>query len=125
MTEKFEAYALVELFGHQRMAGKVSEQTIGGGAFIRIDVPETKTQPGFSRLLNPSAIYAINPITLEAMTELAENLDKAPIQAWDIRETVAKAKKALEAPAGGSPEEEDEWQAMNDLRTDRDDDLPM
>lgn len=94
-STKFEAYALVELFGHQRIAGKVTEQTIGNAAFLRIDVPETASQPGFSRLLNPSAIYAINPITLEAMEELARNLDKAPLQAWDIRETVAKAKAAL------------------------------
>jgi hypothetical protein len=94
-NQKFEAYALIELFGHQRMAGKVSEQTIGNSAFIRIDVPETKTQPAFSRLLNPSAIYAINPITLEAMEEMARNLDKAPLQAWDIRQTVAKAKAEL------------------------------
>lgn len=94
-NQKFEAFALVELFGHQRMAGKVTEQTIGNSAFIRIDVPETKSQPAFSRLLNPSAIYAINPITEEAMTELADNLEKAPIQPWDIRQTVAKAKAEL------------------------------
>lgn len=96
--QTFESFALVELFGHNRMAGKVTEQSIGGATFIRVDVPETPTQPGFSRMLNPSAIYAINPITEEAMNELARNLDKAPIQAWDIRETVQKAKLALEQP---------------------------
>lgn len=143
MTEKFEAYALVELFGHQRMAGKVTEQAIGGASFIRIDVPETSRQPGFSRILNPSSIYAINPITLEAMVEVAENLNTAPIQEWDIRKTVAKAKAALEAPKEElsdeelyrmreaereldfeEEEEEDTWQGMNDIRPD-DDDLPL
>lgn len=105
---KFEAYALVELFGHQRMAGKVTEQTIGNSAFIRVDVPETTSQPAFTRLLNPSAIYAINPITQEAMEELARNLDKAPLQAWEIREVVAKAKKALEMPLE-KEDEQPEW----------------
>lgn len=143
MTEKFEAYALVELFGHQRMAGKVTEQAIGGASFIRIDVPETSRQPGFSRILNPSSIYAINPITLEAMVEVAENLNTAPIQEWDIRETVRKAKAALEAPKEEltdedlyhmreaereldfeEEEEEDTWQGMNDIRPD-DNDLPL
>lgn len=125
MTEKFEAYALVELFGHQRMAGKVTEQSIGGASFIRIDVPETSKQPGFTRILNPSSIYAINPITLEAMTGMAENLNKAPIQAYDIREVVAKMKKQLEAP----PQEEEEPEDWTGLRHDEDfedeDDLPM
>lgn len=118
MTEKFEAYALVELFGHQRMAGKVTEQSIGGASFIRIDVPETSRQPGFSRILNPSSIYAINPITLEAMTEMAASLDKAPLQAWDIRETVAKAKAALEAP--NSEFSEEDIQRMREAEKDLD-----
>lgn len=38
--EKFESWGLLELFGHQRLAGKLSEQTIGGVHFIRIDVPD-------------------------------------------------------------------------------------
>lgn len=94
-NQKFEAFALVELFGHQRMAGKVTEQTIGGGSFVRVDVPETHRQPAFTRLLNPSAIYAINPITEEVMMAMARNLQKSPIQEWDIKEVVEKHQKLL------------------------------
>lgn len=111
-TEKFEAFALVELFGHNRLSGKVTEQTIGGASFIRVDVPETNSQPAFSRLLNPSAIYAINPITEETMIEMARNLDKAPLASWDVRETVRKAKAALEAPS--QPERELEFEEEED-----------
>lgn len=39
MSEKFEQFAVVELFGHQIIAGKVSEQVIGGQGFVRVDVP--------------------------------------------------------------------------------------
>lgn len=84
-TEKLEVTAVVELFGHQRMAGTVTEQTIGGGSFIRIDVPETDQQPAFSRLVNPSAIYAINPVTPEVMMEMAKKIQNKPIESWDIR----------------------------------------
>jgi hypothetical protein len=94
-NQKFEAFALVELFGHQRMAGKVTEQTIGGGSFVRVDVPETDRQPAFTRLLNPSAIYAINPITEKVMMAMARNLQKSPIQEWDIKEVVEKHRKLL------------------------------
>ena len=82
---KFELSAIVELFGHSRMAGKVTEQTIGSASFIRIDVPETKQQPAFTRLVNPSAIYAINPVTEEVMFTMAEEMSNKPIDAWDIR----------------------------------------
>lgn len=90
MEQKFELSAIIELFGHQRMAGKVTEQTIGGASFVRIDVPESKTQPSFSRMLNPSAIYAINPVTEEVMIEMVDRLEKKPIESWDIREMQKK-----------------------------------
>lgn len=85
METKFEVFAIVELFGHQKLAGKVAEQSIGAATFIRVDVPETKTQPAFTRLVNPSAIYAINPTTEEVVKARAEQLQSAPIDAWDIR----------------------------------------
>jgi hypothetical protein len=81
----FELYAIVELFGHQKVAGKVSEQAIGSSTFVRIDVPETQSAPPFTRFVNPSAVYAINPVTEEVMLARAENIQAQPIDAWDIR----------------------------------------
>jgi hypothetical protein len=37
--ETFEGWAFLELMGHRRLAGKVSEATIAGVGFIRLDVP--------------------------------------------------------------------------------------
>ena len=99
----------MELFGHSRMAGKVTEKTIAAATFIQIDVPETAKQPAYSRLLNPSAIYAINPITEEAARELAGTINSVPVQSWDIREVVAKAKASLEAPKQPASSEEDDF----------------
>jgi len=90
MEQKFELYAVVELFGHQRISGRVSEQSIGVATFIRIDVPETTQQPKFTRIVNPSAIYAINPVTEEVMLSMAEMITAKPIDAWDIREMQSK-----------------------------------
>ena len=39
VMETFEEWAVLELMGHRRLAGKVTEATIGGGAFLRIDIP--------------------------------------------------------------------------------------
>ena len=85
MEQKFELFAVVELFGHQRISGKVSEQSIGVATFIRIDVPETIQQPKFTRIVNPSAIYAINPVTEEVMLQMAEMVTAKPIDSWDIQ----------------------------------------
>lgn len=105
---KLQLCALVELFGHQRIAGIVTEQTVGSSTFVRISVPETKTQPAFDRLVNPSAIYAINPVTQEVMNHMAESINQKPIEAWDVREMTRKL-MLLRAENTGeeSPYEED------------------
>ena len=38
-SEKFASWAILELMGHRRLGGYVSETTLAGGAFLRIDVP--------------------------------------------------------------------------------------
>ena len=40
MDSVFEIYALVELMGHNKICGKVTEQRFGNQSMIRIDVPE-------------------------------------------------------------------------------------
>ena len=102
--EKFELFALVELFGHSRIAGQVTEHAMGSSTFIRIDVPETKTQPKFTRFVNPSAVYAINPVTEEVMKEMAERIEQKPIDSWDIREM---EKKLIALGKGNNQDDED------------------
>lgn len=104
-TEKLELFAIIELFGHQKMAGKVTEQSIGPATFVRVDVPETTTQPSFTRLLNPSAIYAINPCTKEVMEHMAGNFAAKPIEAWDIKKM---NEKLLALPQKTKEEQEHE-----------------
>lgn len=95
MEQKFKTWALVELFGHTRIAGEVTEQTIAGGAMVRIDVPETEKSPAFTRIVNVQAIYAINPITEDMAKSIAEQISVKPLNAWDIRDYVDKNRKSL------------------------------
>lgn len=90
MENKFELTGIVELFGHQRIAGTISEHSIGSSTFIRIDVPETRSQPKFTRFVNPSAVYAINPTDKETMQYMVEQIAAKPIDSWDIREMQSK-----------------------------------
>lgn len=83
--EPLELHALVELFGHQKIAGTVTEHSFGPSTFLRIDVPETNSQPAFTRLVNPSAIYAINPVTKDVMLHLVKSIQAKPIESWDIQ----------------------------------------
>lgn len=94
-AEKFESWAIIELFGHNQIAGKCSEQNIAGANMLRVDVPETEKNPEFTRFLNHSAIYAINPVTEDVAKHWAKRLNTAPVTVWDVKEFMQKNKLAL------------------------------
>jgi len=83
--EKFEQWCVIELFGHNRIAGLVSDAQIGGATFIRVDVPQVKDDvKGFTRFFGPAAIYGINPVSEQIAREMAKRIDSRPIVAWEI-----------------------------------------
>lgn len=83
---KFECWALVELFGHQRIAGRVSEQAIGGCNFVRVDVPAVNGEPSFSKLFGNGAIYAITPVAEEIAVAAAKSYRTVPVSPYEIPE---------------------------------------
>ena len=96
-AEKFESWAVVELFGHQQIAGKVSEASIGGCSFLRVDVPEQQAIersgeylparpaiPAYTRYFGNGAIYALNPCSEEIARASAKNLRATPPIAFTI-----------------------------------------
>lgn len=122
-TPSFESFALIELFGHSKLAGKCSEQNVAGTNFLRVDVPETKNNPAFTRLLNHAAIYAINPITEEVAKSMAERIEAQPITAWDVKEYQKKQqalllesqnRTSIEATSEELEEEEEQYMDRDD-----------
>lgn len=85
----FDQWCLVELFGHQRIAGRVTEQTVGGCAFVRVDVPAAGEQPEFTKLFGNGAIYAITPVTEEIARAAATSYRQVPITPYEIPELKA------------------------------------
>lgn len=84
MSEKFEQFAIVELFGHQVIAGKVSEQVIGGQGFIRVDVPAVDGEEAFTKFYGSGAIYAITPCDEDTALAAVLGLRKKPIDVWKL-----------------------------------------
>lgn len=88
MEEQFKTWAVVELFGHTKIAGEVSEKSLAGGAMLRIDVPKVEGNPEFTRFVNISAVYAINPVDQETALLVAGQLKSKPVSPWDIRDYI-------------------------------------
>jgi hypothetical protein len=94
-SQKFDLWCLVELFGHRKIAGRCTEQNIAGTNMLRVDVPETDSQPAFTRLFGSAAIYAINPIDEQTAKFMAGKLQVRPIESWNISEVMKKANERL------------------------------
>lgn len=93
----FETHAIVELMGHQKIAGKVSEQVVASNTFLRIDVPKTSDHEPYTKLYGANAVYCITP-TDEATAQLAaESFDVPPISPYILRmpESPALAEKVI------------------------------
>ena len=84
----FESWAIVEIMGHKRFAGLVTEQSIGGTSFVRIDVPEVTTDggtalPAFSKLFGAQAVYCISPCTEETARAFARSFRSRAFELYE------------------------------------------
>lgn len=93
MTEPFEGWAIVELMGHRRLAGYVSEQEIAGSGMIRVDVPG---DAGATQLYSPSALYCLTPTTEDVARRVAATSAPEPVRPWELPERSAGSSEAVD-----------------------------
>ena len=85
-SSELKSWALVELFGHQRIVGFLSQQTFGTGVLFRVDVPDLLKEGevkrvGFTRYFGLSAIYSITPVSEDVVRKLLPSIDGTPGEA--------------------------------------------
>jgi hypothetical protein len=107
----FEGWVILELMGHRRLAGYLSEQTIGGTSFLRIDVPGESRNVA-TQLYSGSAVYCITPTTEAIARTVAKGSEPAPVTRWELRE-----ERALKPPSAPYSEAE-----LDEAGEDEDDD---
>ena len=92
-TPKFSEWAVLELMGHRRLAGRVTEEQIAGAGVLRLDVPGEGGQPAVTQYYSPSALYCITPTTEEIARKIAKANRPAPVHRYELT--------ALPATVGG------------------------
>lgn len=97
--DKFEAWAVVELMGHVRMAGRVTEEEHFGAKLGRIDIPSG--EGFFTQFFGGSSVYRMTPVTEEAARAVAARSAPEPVHTWEL------PKPALSASVGQCSEEDD------------------
>ena len=83
---RFEGYAILELMGHRKLAGRLSEQEIAGQAFVRIDIPGPDADIDIAtQFYSAAAIYAITPTTEELARAVATGYQPQPVTRWELQ----------------------------------------
>ena len=84
--EATKTWAVLELFGHARIAGSVSEHTFGGETFTRVDVPEVS----YEEPVCLDGVRTQQTRVISAHTKLlaAHRIKHEPIRAWELSEAL-------------------------------------
>lgn len=94
MNQPTEFWAIIELFGHAKMAGQINKSDLGD--FIQVNIPAVGIIPAWSKLINPKAIYAITPCKKEDAIAKAETLKLMPIDKWDTEQLIKNRLQEME-----------------------------
>jgi hypothetical protein len=89
--------------GHKRFAGMVTEESLGGTNFIRIDVPEIDGVPAFTKLFGASSIYCITPCSEETARKAVAAFREVPFY-----EFAAPSQARI-----GGPDDDDEFEEID------------
>lgn len=136
--EKFEGWALIELYGHAREAGYVSTAYFGPAAMFRVEVPEIPARqetlsrpqwlegklcpagtvveaeaiPGRTRFLGPGSIYSMNPASEEAVRAAIASMVQRDVKVISISDGAQPqlvAATDAEYPDGDELEEDEDF----------------
>ena len=83
-TSAFEGWAIVELFGHRRVAGRVSETEIAGAKLLRIDVPGDGADDFCTQFIGGAAIYCLTPTGEKEARAVAASTRPAPVTRFEL-----------------------------------------
>lgn len=102
----YEGYAIVELMGHNTLAGYISEQTVAGTAMLRIDVPAVGGIEKYTKFVSGGAIYGITPTTQEIAERAASRLQMRPVSQYIVSAPPADRPALVDSTTGDEHEEE-------------------
>lgn len=93
MKDEQTQWAIIELMGHQKTAGRYSEH----GPMHRVDVPDA-TEGGFrfTRLYSPQAIYSITFVDEQAARIAVRTLETPAVTVFEVDREIKRLSASVE-----------------------------
>lgn len=117
MSETFESWAVLELMGHVRTAGRITEEQRFGATLGRCDVPQA--DGSFVTIyFGGSSVYRLTPCSEEAARAVALRNKPEPVHAWELPQPKLEAPRSSRDAAGNFDPDEDRYDIEPDLEDD-------
>jgi hypothetical protein len=89
----FDSWAILELLGHVRLAGRVTEEERFGTKLGRIDIPLGEQM--VTQYFSAASIYRLTPTTEEIARAVALRNQPEPVHRWELPAPPAAAAAAI------------------------------
>lgn len=84
MSDQADTWAIVELMGHVRLAGKLTEEEKFGAKMGRLDIPAGGEPERFvTQLFGGGSVYRITYVTETVARDVCSRHSPAPVSPWD------------------------------------------
>lgn len=106
----FESWAILELMGHRRLGGFVTEVTLFGTAMLRIDIPKPDTAEGWTmtQYYGGGSLYCLTPTDEATARAIAKHAQPRPVHGWEMPRLAPPPNDAGDDPGDG-PGDDDEF----------------
>jgi hypothetical protein len=103
-SDPFAEWCVVELMGRVRLAGRVTEQRIAGGTFLRLDIHGETGPAVMTQFLPPppgGPIYRLTVVSEETARLVSQGSSPEPVAQWELSSMLRDAPGRAGLPAGG------------------------
>ncbi len=89
-TPSFKEWCILELMGHRKLGGLLSEQQIAGAAFLRIDIYSSE-EVFATQFYSPGAVYCITPCDESIARLYGDRHKPEPVTRWELPQATTVA----------------------------------
>lgn len=82
--KELKSYAVVEMMGHRKIVGLVTESDISGGQLLRVDVLGSDGTPERTEYIGIGSIYCLTIVTEEVAVAAAKSHSPRPTWAFGL-----------------------------------------
>ena len=101
-----DIWAIVELMGHVRLAGRLTEEEKFGSKIGRLDIP---TSEGFvTQYFGGGSVYRITIVSEEVARHAAQHVSAAPISPWQFPRSL------IASPAARADDDDDPYNGQEE-----------